>query len=129
MKTILFIFSLIVSTISFSQTLKGEFNGDKYLLTETATGGYIIKVKFKESGTICSCELTVNKTNGNTQYCTSKVVSGNCTPWAEVKIISYDIPGEIPFKVVYGGDGFDNKKIEFYPEEYIITQDMYDDLK
>jgi hypothetical protein len=128
MKTILFIFSLIVSTISFSQTLKGELNGNKYLLTETSTGGYIIKVKSQESGAICSCELTVNKTNGDTQYCTSKVVSGNCIAWEVVKVISYDIPGEIPFKVIYGGDGFDNKRIEFYPEEYIVTQEMYDDL-
>jgi hypothetical protein len=30
--------------------------------------------------------------------------------------------------VIYGGDGFDNKRIEFYPEEYIVTQEMYDDL-
>ncbi len=101
---------------ALSQTWTAQNNGNRYQLTETTTGDYILKVKF-EAGSICTSKLTVYKSNSSGQYCTEKIISGNCTPWSEVRLVWYDIPSSIhslPAVNLIAGDGFDSKTISFY---------------
>jgi hypothetical protein len=116
MKNLILILSLIISTLSFSQTWTANTGGNRYQLTETTTGDYILKVKFA-SGNICSSKLTVYKSNGSGQYCTEKLISGNCQPWSEVRLVWYDIPSStriFPAVELIAGDGFDTETINFY---------------
>lgn len=101
---------------SLSQTWTAEKGGKRYQLTETSTGDYILKMK-SENGSICSSKLIVYKSNSSGQYCNEKIISGNCTPWSEVRLVWYDIPStmrSLPAVNLIAGDGFDSTTISFY---------------
>ncbi len=118
MKNLILILSLFITTLSFSQTWFANSGGNRYQLTETTTGDYILKVKFA-SGNICSSKLTVYKSNSSGQYCTERMISGDCNPWSEVRLVWYDVPSTVSIvhtMELIAGDGFDTETIKFYNE-------------